>query len=179
MLRDEVGAKAVNLIDSEIPSDIYEEVAQKLISTLEGLKSKDNLAKKWLELNINRKLTKRPVMTLPYGASGFSCRSFIEDYLRDNYSDEYLWKHFGVGKSPKDCLFKVSLYLSKYLWAAIENTIKAAIEGILCLKSSESWKNKKKGKQMAVKNKTAALLYDLMLRTTAKNVAVIRYECKF
>lgn len=53
--------------------------------------SKDKqLANAWLKLEINRKLTKRSVMTLPYGCTRYSCREYIEEYLRENYSDEFL-----------------------------------------------------------------------------------------
>lgn len=48
------------------------------------------IAEKWLKLGFDRKLTKRPVMVLPYGGTRFSCREYIEDYLKDNYSLEFL-----------------------------------------------------------------------------------------
>ena len=138
LLKDEVGGKAVNLINSDKPSDIYEEVAKKLKNKLQAVQDSEILAKKWLELGFDRKLTKRPVMVLPYGGSEYSCREFIADYLQENYSLEYIWKHFGIGNNPNDSLFKVSLYLSKYLWRAIEDTLGAAIEGMNYLKKVAS-----------------------------------------
>lgn len=134
LLKDEVGGKAVNLIDGELPSDIYEEVAKKLKNRLQSVQDNEILARKWLELGFDRKLTKRPVMVLPYGGSEYSCREFVADYLQDNYSLEYLWKFFNTGNNPNDCLFKVSLYLSKHLWRAIEDTLGAAIAGMNYLK---------------------------------------------
>lgn len=138
LLKDEVGGKAVNLINSDKPSDIYEEVAKKLKNGLQAVQDNEILAKKWLELGFDRKLTKRPVMVLPYGGSEYSCREFIADYLQENYSLEYIWKHFEIGNNPNDSLFKVSLYLSKYLWRAIEGTLGAAIEGMNYLKKVAS-----------------------------------------
>lgn len=134
LLRDEVGGKAVNLIDSEVPSDIYNEVAEKLKVRLEKIKDTEEIARKWLELGFDRKLTKRPVMTLPYGVSEYGCREFISSYLTEHYSTEYLWKFFGIGNNPTDCVFKVSLFLSKHLWLAIKDTLKAAIAGMAYLK---------------------------------------------
>ena len=84
----------------------------------------------WLNLGINRKLTKRPVMVLPYGGTMLSCREYIQEYLTDNYSPNFIWKHFEVGDNPTDCIFKVSVWLSKYLWEAIQETLKAATVGM-------------------------------------------------
>lgn len=134
LLKDEVAGKTVNLVDSSEPSDIYQKVADKLKNSLEKIKSTEIIASKWLELGFDRKLTKRPVMTLPYGVSEYGCRKFISDYLVENYSPEYLWKFFGIGNNPADCVFKVSLFLSKHLWQAIKSTLKSAIVGMDFLK---------------------------------------------
>lgn len=157
LLKDEISGSAVNLVDSDEPADIYSEVAEKLVDILKEIKNAkcnlghvdcyddeyidnctDNhdwiLTSRWMELGINRKLTKRPVMVLPYGGSAYGCREFIADYLKENFSEDYLWKFFGVGKSPADCVFKVSLFLSKYLWSAIEETLSSAIRGMDYLK---------------------------------------------
>lgn len=142
LLRDEVGGRGVNLINSEKPNDIYSTVADKLEEKLHGNidtifnigNYSQPLAKLWLELGINRKLTKRPVMVLPYGGTLLSCREYIQEYLTDNYSPNLIWKHFGVGDNPNDCAFKVSSWLSKYLWQAIQETLKSAIVGMDYLK---------------------------------------------
>ena len=153
LLKDPVGGSAVNLTNSDKPSDIYAKVAEKLEEKLkEILNEKPNnsidgtsrintllnnqgctsrvLATSWLELGINRKLTKRPVMVLPYGGTMLSCREYIGEYLTDNYSPDYIWKHFGVGNTPNECVFQVSTWLSKYLWGAITDTLKAATVGM-------------------------------------------------
>ena len=128
LLRDEVSGKAVNLIDNEKPNDIYLTVAETLINKLKEVE--DEKAKLWLNLGINRKLTKRPVMVLPYGGSRLSCREYIEEYLKDNYSSAFLWDYFKTGNNPTDCIYKVSLWLSDYLWEAIRTTLKSAIVGM-------------------------------------------------
>ena len=154
LLRDSVGGLAVNLKDTEKPSDIYATVGNKLIEKLEEIKNyvveyrkkcgtnEDNSttiiytdfdfnnANRWLTLGINRKLTKRPVMVLPYGGTRLSCREYITAYLEENYSKNYLWEWFKVGQNPNDCIFKVSTWLSKYLWEAIQETLKAATLGM-------------------------------------------------
>lgn len=129
LLRDEVAGKAVNLLDSELPNDIYATVAQKLVEKLQ--EDGTSIAKSWLELGINRKLTKRPVMVLPYGGTKLSCREYIEEYLLDNYSQSFLFEHFNyIGKDPHTTIFKASKWLSDYLWLAIGDTLKSAIVGM-------------------------------------------------
>lgn len=140
LLRDPVGGSAVNLVNTEKPSDIYAKVAEKLEEKLNELISTNDssdissksqsLARLWLELGINRKLTKRPVMVLPYGGTMLSCREYIQEYLTDNYSPNFIWKHFEVGENPTDCIFKISVWLSKYLWESIQETLKAATVGM-------------------------------------------------
>ena len=148
LLKDEIAGKAVNLINAEIPSDIYAKVAEKLERKLNELQGGNNsrnsdmvgvnnnkccdmvLAKGWLDLGINRKLTKRPVMVLPYGGTQISCREYISLYLTENYSGDFLWNHFKIGNSPPDCVYKVSCWLGKYLWDSIRETVKAAIVGM-------------------------------------------------
>ncbi len=142
LLKDEIGGAAVNLTDTILPSDIYNMVAEKLKSRLNAIKNTEPLAAKWLELGFDRKLCKKNVMTLPYGESEYGNRAFISEYLQENYSLEYLWKFFKVGKNPNDCLFKVSLFLSKHLWLAIEDMLKSAIIGMEYLKKITSIANK-------------------------------------
>lgn len=158
LLRDVKGGEAVNLTSAEKPSDIYAKVAEKLEEKLKEIKngtkdSENNMvlsghiinssinsncisitdsdkAIRWLNLGINRKLTKRPVMVLPYGGTMLSCREYIGEYLTENYSGQFLWEHFQVGDNPTDCVFKVSAWLSKYLWESIQETLQAATVGM-------------------------------------------------
>lgn len=153
LLRDEVGGSAVNLVNTERPSDIYAKTATRLEEKLYAIRndnshdtgSNDKLfALRWLSLGINRKLTKRPVMVLPYGGTMISCREYIGEYLKDNYSPKFIWEHFGVGESPQDCIYKMSVWLSKYLWESITETIQAATVGMAYLKGVARIVNKNK-----------------------------------
>ena len=138
LLRDPVGGKAVNLVNTEKPSDIYAKVAEKLEEKLNDIKdNKGNYSNTdylysvhWLSLGINRKLTKRPVMVLPYGGTLLSCRQYISEYLNDNYSNYFLLEHFGIGECPADAVFKAAAWLSKYLWSSIQETLVAATVGM-------------------------------------------------
>lgn len=130
ILKDERMARMVNLSPSEKPSDIYQVVADMLVKKLNTLlENKDEnhtLIDKWLSLGINRKVTKRPVMTLVYGATKVSCTDYIQEYLTDNYSLDYLHGHFGVGETKEECLFMACQLLAKYLWEVIKEELDAA-----------------------------------------------------
>jgi len=115
MLRDEVGAKATNLIKGETPEDIYQEVADRCTAILQTLD--DPRARKWLHVGLTRKLAKRPVMTLPYGATQSSAREAIFEWIQDN------WKLFNVHEKHQWTLAK---YLTPILWQAIGQTVIAA-----------------------------------------------------
>jgi DNA-directed RNA polymerase len=70
ILLDEQGGRATNLVPSDVPSDIYTDVANRA----EALVKKDaangsEIAKKCLEFGITRSLTKRPVMITPYSGT--------------------------------------------------------------------------------------------------------------
>lgn len=140
LLRDPVGGSAVNLIDHDKPSDIYREVSDKVLTmvkkdvmegTTKGKERKDGtfgpgtkqMAEAWVAHGINRKVCKRPVMTLAYGSGQYGFANQIyEDTTRDN-------PHFaGVGDR------QAAQYLAKLTWKAVQTTVVAAIEGMECLK---------------------------------------------
>lgn len=92
MLRDEIGGKAVNLIPSEKPQDIYTEVANKAEEIVMDASDKgDAMAALW-EGKISRKIAKRPCMTLSYGATRFGFQEQINGELKklDQTGEEYL-----------------------------------------------------------------------------------------
>lgn len=103
MLLDEVGGKEVNLIPQDLPADVYQTVADKIVDQLNVLANKGTentqevnkedqpyiklgtkeLAKRWLAFGINRKVCKRSVMTKVYGATinGYKDQ-LINDFIR-------------------------------------------------------------------------------------------------
>lgn len=127
LMLDEKAGASVNLIDSEKPSDIYQVVADNLIEKLHYQHNKI-LAQKWLSLNINRKLTKRPVMTLTYGATKYSCRDYVKDYLTDNFDINTIHEYFDkIGTSPTNTINHVSNWLAEILWQSIKECIPCAV----------------------------------------------------
>ena len=126
MLRCSVGGKATNLTSEEEPQDIYQDVANYTINTISKLaRDGDEMAKLWLSSGlINRKMTKRPVMVVPYGGTLYSCRNYIEDYVREMFYKGYSnpWK----GKK----LHIPINWVSQYVWEAIGSVVVSAREAM-------------------------------------------------
>ena len=136
LLRDEVGGHATNLLPSDKPQDIYGIVAERTECYLKKETSDDLLhrtrcpitkkqcAELWLKLGINRKLTKRPVMVVPYSGTMYACREYIEDYLIE-LKDSGQQIPF-----DEDNLFFPTNYLAQKVWEAINQTVVKAREAM-------------------------------------------------
>lgn len=83
LLRDPIGGKAVNLLPGDQPADIYTEVLHAVTAELKRrAELGEPTAQAWLPL-MKRSVVKRPVMTLPYGATrqGYADQ-IMEDTIR-------------------------------------------------------------------------------------------------
>ena len=81
--RDSLGASAVNLVPSELPGDVYSEIA----TIVEQKRAEDSAAgydiAQNLEGIIRRKVVKRPVMTTVYGVTKYGAAKQIAKELQD------------------------------------------------------------------------------------------------
>lgn len=123
MLRDSVGGAAVNLTPSDKPADIYQDVADVCTKKLQALAAGgDAKAMTWLSVLpdniVPRKLSKKPVMTLPYGAKEQSCTTSIVQWAAENV------------EFPKGEEFAYALYLKPLLWDSIGEVVIAAREAM-------------------------------------------------
>lgn len=125
LLRDSIGASATNLLPHSTPSDIYQEVADVLTGLLRG--SDNEYAADWLRIGITRKITKKPVMTLPYGSTMSSCTDSIELWLYENQT-QHTWDRRDIRKA--------SIFLSRLLWDSIGQVVIAAREAMDWLRSA-------------------------------------------
>ncbi|MCP4342368.1 MAG: hypothetical protein GY799_26700 [Desulfobulbaceae bacterium] len=117
LLRDKRGGASVNLTNSVVPADIYTEVAEQLRTALLNL-SGDVMAATWLRTDFDRKLAKRPVMTLPYGSTRTSARQYLQDWAMAN-------KHKFPGMDDKQ-IADACMWLTPHLWKAIGDVVVAA-----------------------------------------------------
>ena len=155
-LRDPVGGAAVNLVPSDKPQDIYGRVAEVALGYVKAfacpngpdtgtIHNLDRLRKTWAEhgidpvqsaalwqaFGIDRKITKRAVMTLPYGSTQYSCRGFLEEAVREKIEGGAK-NLFAVQDS--DGIFKATMWLQPLVWQAIGEVVQAARVGMDWLK---------------------------------------------
>lgn len=123
MLSDSVGGSAVNLIPHDLPSDIYQRVADVMTAKLRSMAPTSEAAGNWLALfhslgmtGAPRQLTKKPVMTLPYGSTERSCCDSIMQWYMEN----------AKGFFPQATAFKHALFLTPLLWQSIGDVVIAA-----------------------------------------------------
>ncbi len=117
MARDAVGAASVNLLPSDKPRDIYQEVADTLTEKLKDSTSMYSMA--WLdETNggLPRSLTKRPVMILPYGGTRNAYVRYIMDWVRSE----------GNGTFEGD-EWNASVWLAQPMWDAVNDKVPEAM----------------------------------------------------
>lgn len=150
ILRDPVGGKAVNLVPSDKPQDIYAVVAEKVNNQLKidartGTDDENTvtengveyikygtrtLAQQWLAFGVTRKVTKRNVMTLAYGSKEFGFRQQIqEDIIKPDLDEKGIMSIFAESYRQADG------YLAKLIWNAVSTTVVKAVEGMKWLQA--------------------------------------------
>jgi DNA-directed RNA polymerase len=126
MLLDSVGGRAVNLIPADKPQDIYQVVADRVTAQLRLIAygngadpERERWAHEWLTMGIDRKVTKRPVMVLPYGGTPRSCLKYVDEAVKAKIAAGY--KH-NLG----DELKKAIGFLASLVWDSIGDVVIAA-----------------------------------------------------
>lgn len=141
MLRDEVGGEAVNLVPDDKVHDIYNIVANKVKELLKRdladgtidemvtgedgtylKKGTKSMSKEWLDLGITRKVTKRPTMTLCYGASKFG---FADQILEDTIYPALSKNPIAFSKPSQS-----ARYMAGLIWEALKGVVVKAVEAM-------------------------------------------------
>ena len=125
LLRDKVGGAATNLLPSQAPADIYQQVADRTLERIKEMPNSDERSE-WLAFSskhngIPRKITKRPVMTLPYGSTKYACFGFVVDAILD--IDREFFKDTNRAAS----------YFNNILWDSIGDVVVSAREAMAWL----------------------------------------------
>lgn len=138
MLRDARAGAATNLLPSGSPQDIYGEVAKVAMSKLAALSRRDAsdmsedaiweslMAEAWFNFGIDRKITKRPVMVLPYGGTLRSCMDYVLEAVSDRPDVPFRGED----------LLKASAFLAKVVWESIGEVVVSARLAMAWLKSA-------------------------------------------
>ena len=139
ILRDPVGAEAVNLKPSDKPQDIYGRVAQVVNQVLKddsehgtvdewdedknrpklGTKT---MAQLWLNFGVNRKVTKRSVMTLAYGSKEYG--------FKDQILTDTIEPHMNEGVFTEANAHPMAAYMAKLIWNSVRKVVVKAVEGM-------------------------------------------------
>lgn len=134
LMRDRECAAMTNVLPSDSPRDIYQEVADAATAAL--IASTDPLAAKWVEFcggRIPRAATKRAVMTFPYGSTFHACIHYTRDWYEAECVDR--------GISPKDGTapfergYGACVFLARTVWGAIGAKVGAAQRCMAWLRS--------------------------------------------
>lgn len=182
LFRDEVGGAAVNLIPCEKPSDIYGIVAKDLQKRLvhvlnTGSPQHALWAEAALSIGIDRKLTKRSVMTLPYGVTQYS----IVKYLRQEIESRTVETHlFREGADYKKRLS----WLAEQLWASISDVVVAGREALDWLQQvSEACMKVDQEKAISWETPLGWPVVQNYKKRSNKRVSVLfagaRYQCQY
>lgn len=152
MLRDEIGGAAVNLVPADLPADVYQLVANKVIQqaridaetgTEDELRHTDDgrpyvkegtktIAKQWLDFGITRKVTKRSVMTLAYGSKEYGFKEqLMEDIIRPAKQSGKEFPFQGDG-------YQGAQYMAKTIWVAVNQVLVKAGEAMKWLQHAAS-----------------------------------------
>lgn len=122
LFRDEVGASATNLNSTKRPSDIYQQVATVCTAKIKAAMSEPEPTdgiRFWASISLDRKLAKKPVMTLPYGSTRLTCADSIQDWLKD--------KNLGTDAFGRQ---QLAWALTPLLWDSIGEVVVAARAGM-------------------------------------------------
>ncbi|XP_052021283.1 DNA-directed RNA polymerase, mitochondrial isoform X2 [Apodemus sylvaticus] len=92
--RDSVGAASVNLKPSDLPQDVYREVATQVEEFRQQDAEQGVQVAQVLEGFISRKVVKQTVMTVVYGVTRYGGRLQIEKRLRElsDFPQEFVWE---------------------------------------------------------------------------------------
>lgn len=138
LLRDPRGGKAVNLVPSDRPSDIYAEVVEVVLSMIE--KSSDSEAKVWQgnapdgKPKVRRAIVKQPCMTMTYSATKFGMTEQIENALRKIDKEN---KRLGLPPHLEGANnHKAAVYMAGIVWNAIGRVVVAARQAMDWLKDA-------------------------------------------
>jgi DNA-directed RNA polymerase len=153
MLRDPVGGRAVNLVPSDRPSDIYGSVAERVKARLreevDARTEHSDVAAKWLAFGIDRKTTKRSVMVLPYGGTFTSCRAYVSEAVADRGATPW--------SGDPDAEWAATFYLAKVVWASIGDVVVGARTAMAWLQALAKLVMKHGGKEVWWRTPTGLL----------------------
>lgn len=133
LLRDPKGGRAVNLMNLPDRQDVYGDVAERATEICKEYLGTDqhNLAQAWLDFGIDRKITKRSVMVVPYAATFNACLKYTREAYEEKLSKGHAQTYHG-----EDTVFLV--FGARVIWQAISEVVVAATDAMQWIKAAVS-----------------------------------------
>lgn len=128
MLRDPVGGKATNLIPSDTPNDIYQQVADVAAAQVERDAKRGEVNAQYWRGKVTRSIAKRPTMTLPYGSGRYGFRAQLIEAMEKSKLET--GRQYLDGGDP----FLCSMYLANVLHDALSQVVVAATQAMAWLR---------------------------------------------
>ena len=123
LAKDASTARMVNVIGSEKPQDAYATIAERSIDAIPDR----------LKPHLDRKVTKRCVMTIPYYAKPFSNRSYIREAFKEKGVDvdkEELTQCVSAVRSAMNIVVPGAMSVMKWIEQEVARAIKAGADEI-------------------------------------------------
>jgi DNA-directed RNA polymerase len=138
MLRDVQGATRVNLVPGDASQDVYAYVAGLVVPKVQEALNDPEVAESaalWLKYGIDRKVTKRAVMTYVYGSrkQGFR-KQLVTDIIRKDAGKAV----FGSDKEDEKSYSKHAEFLAGLIEEAVATTVPAAASAMKYLQDLAS-----------------------------------------
>lgn len=142
MLRDDIGGQSVNLKAGLPRQDIYGDVARRVREKLQARVDADDddayQAQLWLDFGIDRKITKRQVMVVPYAATIRSCFEYTEQAAEEKVRAGALapWDTTGEAAETASARRKAVKLLSDTIWTSISEVVVKGREAMEWLRAA-------------------------------------------
>ncbi|CAB4124448.1 T3/T7-like RNA polymerase [uncultured Caudovirales phage] len=118
MLRDRVGGKSTNLMKGLPRQDIYQDVADLVIEWM--MNAPDNpFARDWIAFGLDRSMTKKQCMVVPYAGTFSSCMGYTRDAFADKVKEGHLCPWDSSGEDHNERI----VYLAKLIWESIDYVV--------------------------------------------------------
>jgi len=142
MLRDDIGGRSVNLVPCLARQDIYGDVAtratERLLQIVDDETEDSYQAQRWLDFGLDRKITKRQVMVVPYAATQRSCFEYTQQAAEEKVASgvQAAWNTDGERADVEKNKRMAVKLLSNVIWASIEDVVLKGREAMEWLRTA-------------------------------------------
>tara|TARA_R110001606_G_scaffold395659_1_gene568311 strand:- start:75 stop:2561 length:2487 start_codon:yes stop_codon:yes gene_type:complete len=125
MLRDKECGHSVNMTSDPVRQDIYQRSSDRATEKFQGETNSDfmGMSQAWLDFGMDRSITKRSVMIVPYAGTFHACMKYVEEEVEKKIKKGIPLPWHG---KMKDFV----IYGAKQLWPSIIETVPSATQAM-------------------------------------------------